>query len=404
MVEVKNRRNGKIGYIKNEGEKITIEFEDGTTKDYTQASFKKIFSKTGDVKVVKKENNEITTTQEVLEMEQPQQEEVKEEGVNKEMEQIIAKLDQDVKEIKEVKEVREVETKQEEVKEVKNEKTLVEKIMEIVDDFVKDPKYNNNNTILEYVVRKTRSKVSLNGKTLFKLDTQKRSIEFYFNTRQLEEKDINRMTKIVPDSYGWTMNGMYKVVNESQFDTLKELMANAHEARIRCEKEKEENRVAKQQAREKEKAERKAKRQEEEKIVGETLKLVEEFVDNPNFNNNDTRLEYVVRKTRSKVSLNDRTLFKMDVQKKGIAFYFNTKQLSEEDLALLDKIVPQSYGWTMDGMFKVTSQEQFETLNKLMASAYDQRVAIEKVKAQEIAKIAKEMKEKREEKVEEKSK
>ena len=220
MVEVKNRRNGKIGYIKNEGEKITIEFEDGTTKDYTQASFKRTFSKTGDVKVVKKENNEIATTQEVLNMEQPKQDEVKEEGVNKEMEQIIAKLDQDVKEIKEIKEVREVETK-EETKEVKNEKTLVEKIMEIVDDFVKDPKYNNNNTILEYVVRKTRSKVSLNGKTLFKLDIQKRSIEFYFNIRQLEEKDINRMTKIVPDSYGWTMNGMFKVVNESQFDTLK---------------------------------------------------------------------------------------------------------------------------------------------------------------------------------------
>lgn len=233
MIQVKNRKTGKIAYIVNEGEKVTLQFEDGTTKEYTKGSFKKMYAKTGEVKVEEKVANKKVANKKVEEV----------------TEQIAITTDEEPQQIEE--------TKVEEVK----EKTLVEKIVDEVKGFVENPNYDSNGTQLEYVERKTISKVTLNGRNLFEMDIQKKGVVFYFNTSQLQEEYVNLMTKILsPEIYDWANNGVYKVINESQFDNLNEIMGDAYRGRLVANEIKEQERLAKQQAKE----EAKKKKQEEE--------------------------------------------------------------------------------------------------------------------------------------------
>lgn len=227
MIQVKNRKTGKIAYIVNEGEKVTLQFEDGTTKEYTKGSFKKMYAKTGEVKVEEKVANK---------------------KVEEVTEQIAITTDEEPQQVEE--------TKVEEVK----EKTLVEKIVDEVKGFVENPNYDSNGTQLKYVERKTISKVTLNGRNLFEMDIQKKGVVFYFNTSQLQEEYVNLMTKILsPEIYDWANNGVYKVINESQFDNLNEIMGDAYRGRLVANEIKEQEKLAKQQAKE----EAKKKKQEE---------------------------------------------------------------------------------------------------------------------------------------------
>lgn len=233
MIQVKNRKTGKIAYIVNEGEKVTLQFEDGTTKEYTKGSFKKMYAKTGEVKVEEKVANK---------------------KVEEVTEQIAITTDEEPQQVEE--------TKVEEVK----EKTLVEKIVDEVKGFAENPNYNSNGTKLEYVERKTISKVTLNGRNLFEMDIQKKGVVFYFNTSQLQEEYVNLMTKILsPEIYDWANNGVYKVINESQFDNLNEIMGDAYRGRLVANEIKEQERLAKQQAKE----EAKKKKQEEKAAKAE---------------------------------------------------------------------------------------------------------------------------------------
>lgn len=233
MIQVKNRKTGKIAYIVNEGEKVTLQFEDGTTKEYTKGSFKKMYAKTGEVKVEEKVANK---------------------KVEEVTEQIAITTDEEPQQVEE--------TKVEEVK----EKTLVEKIIAEVKGFVENPNYDSNGTQLEYVERKTISKVTLNGRNLFEMDIQKKGVVFYFNTSQLQEEYVNLMTKILsPEIYDWANNGVYKVINESQFDNLNEIMGDAYRGRLVANEIKEQERLAKQQAKE----EAKKKKQEEKAAKAE---------------------------------------------------------------------------------------------------------------------------------------
>lgn len=232
MIQVKNRKTGKIAYIVNEGEKVTLQFEDGTTKEYTKGSFKKMYVKTGEVKVEEKVANKKVANKKVEEV----------------TEQIAITTDEEPQQVEEIK-----------VEEVK-EKTLVEKIVDEVKGFAENPNYNSNGTKLEYVERKTISKVTLNGRNLFEMDIQKKGVVFYFNTSQLQEEYVNLMTKILsPEIYDWANNGVYKVINESQFDNLNEIMGDAYRGRLVANEIKEQERLAKQQAKE----EAKKKKQEE---------------------------------------------------------------------------------------------------------------------------------------------
>ena len=233
MIQVKNRKTGKIAYIVNEGEKVTLQFEDGTTKEYTKGSFKKMYAKTGEVKVEEKVANK---------------------KVEEVTEQIAITTDEEPQQVEEIK-----------VEEVK-EKTLVEKIVDEVKGFAENPNYNSNGTQLEYVERKTISKVTLNGRNLFEMDIQKKGVVFYFNTSQLQEEYVNLMTKILsPEIYDWANNGVYKVINESQFDNLNEIMGDAYRGRLVANEIKEQERLAKQQAKE----EAKKKKQEEKAAKAE---------------------------------------------------------------------------------------------------------------------------------------
>lgn len=233
MIQVKNRKTGKIAYIVNEGEKVTLQFEDGTTKEYTKGSFKKMYVKTGEVKVEEKVANK---------------------KVEEVTEQIAITTDEEPQQVEEIK-----------VEEVK-EKTLVEKIVDEVKGFAENPNYNSNGTKLEYVERKTISKVTLNGRNLFEMDIQKKGVVFYFNTSQLQEEYVNLMTKILsPEIYDWANNGVYKVINESQFDNLNEIMGDAYRGRLVANEIKEQERLAKQQAKE----EAKKKKQEEKAAKAE---------------------------------------------------------------------------------------------------------------------------------------
>lgn len=233
MIQVKNRKTGKIAYIVNEGEKVTLQFEDGTTKEYTKGSFKKMYAKTGEVKVEEKVANK---------------------KVEEVTEQIAITTDEEPQQVEEIK-----------VEEVK-EKTLVEKIVDEVKGFAENPNYNSNGTKLEYVERKTISKVTLNGRNLFEMDIQKKGVVFYFNTSQLQEEYVNLMTKILsPEIYDWANNGVYKVINESQFDNLNEIMGDAYRGRLVANEIKEQERLAKQQAKE----EAKKKKQEEKAAKAE---------------------------------------------------------------------------------------------------------------------------------------
>lgn len=238
MIQVKNRKTGKIAYIVNEGEKVTLQFEDGTTKEYTKGSFKKMYAKTGEVKVEEKVANKKVANKKVEEV----------------TEQIAITTDEEPQQVEE--------TKVEEVK----EKTLVEKIIAEVKGFVENPNYDSNGTQLEYVERKTISKVTLNGRNLFEMDIQKKGVVFYFNTSQLQEEYVNLMTKILsPEIYDWANNGVYKVINESQFDNLNEIMGDAYRGRLVANEIKEQERLAKQQAKE----EAKKKKQEEKAAKAE---------------------------------------------------------------------------------------------------------------------------------------
>lgn len=238
MIQVKNRKTGKIAYIVNEGEKVTLQFEDGTTKEYTKGSFKKMYVKTGEVKVEEKVANKKVANKKVEEV----------------TEQIAITTDEEPQQVEE--------TKVEEVK----EKTLVEKIVDEVKGFAENPNYNSNGTKLEYVERKTISKVTLNGRNLFEMDIQKKGVVFYFNTSQLQEEYVNLMTKILsPEIYDWANNGVYKVINESQFDNLNEIMGDAYRGRLVANEIKEQERLAKQQAKE----EAKKKKQEEKAAKAE---------------------------------------------------------------------------------------------------------------------------------------
>ena len=238
MIQVKNRKTGKIAYIVNEGEKVTLQFEDGTTKEYTKGSFKKMYAKTGEVKVEEKVANKKVANKKVEEV----------------TEQIAITTDEEPQQVEE--------TKVEEVK----EKTLVEKIVDEVKGFAENPNYNSNGTKLEYVERKTISKVTLNGRNLFEMDIQKKGVVFYFNTSQLQEEYVNLMTKILsPEIYDWANNGVYKVINESQFDNLNEIMGDAYRGRLVANEIKEQERLAKQQAKE----EAKKKKQEEKAAKAE---------------------------------------------------------------------------------------------------------------------------------------
>lgn len=238
MIQVKNRKTGKIAYIVNEGEKVTLQFEDGTTKEYTKGSFKKMYAKTGEVKVEEKVANKKVANKKVEEF----------------TEQIAITTDEEPQQVEE--------TKVEEVK----EKTLVEKIIAEVKGFVENPNYDSNGTQLEYVERKTISKVTLNGRNLFEMDIQKKGVVFYFNTSQLQEEYVNLMTKILsPEIYDWANNGVYKVINESQFDNLNEIMGDAYRGRLVANEIKEQERLAKQQAKE----EAKKKKQEEKAAKAE---------------------------------------------------------------------------------------------------------------------------------------
>ena len=238
MIQVKNRKTGKIAYIVNEGEKVTLQFEDGTTKEYTKGSFKKMYAKTGEVKVEEKVANKKVANKKVEEV----------------TEQIAITTDEEPQQVEE--------TKVEEVK----EKTLVEKIVDEVKGFVENPNYDSNGTKLEYVERKTISKVTLNGRNLFEMDIQKKGVVFYFNTSQLQEEYVNLMTKILsPEIYDWANNGVYKVINESQFDNLNEIMGDAYRGRLVANEIKEQEKLAKQQAKE----EAKKKKQEEKAAKAE---------------------------------------------------------------------------------------------------------------------------------------
>ena len=108
--------------------------------------------------------------------------------------------------------------------------------------------------------------MTLNGRNLFEMDIQKKGVVFYFNTSQLQEEYVNLMTKILsPEIYDWANNGVYKVINESQFDNLNEIMGDAYRGRLVANEIKEQERLAKQQAKE----EAKKKKQEEKAAKAE---------------------------------------------------------------------------------------------------------------------------------------
>lgn len=235
MKQIENKKTGVKGYIINEGEKITVELENGETKEYTVGSFKKMFKLTGEVKeeVVVNSEAQVEIEEEIATTEETKAEEVVEEV--KEEEKVV-------------------------------EKTLTEKTIDLIKEFVENPNFNNEGTEMEYVSKATIDKVTLNKKNLIEIDIQKKAVVVYFNKATLSEGNVNRMTKLIPDSYGWSSNALFKVVNEKQLDTLYDMLVETREGKLKLDevKAKEKEAKAEQKRLEKEAKEKAKNKQEQE--------------------------------------------------------------------------------------------------------------------------------------------
>lgn len=319
---IENKKTGVRGYVVNEGEKITININ-GEEKTYTVGSFKKMFKVVEiieeqveeEVNLTKMEKEFIyamrnncysdilesngewlfAVTDELSYSEQqakgvesslvkkgiitteyqeddgdyivaftkkgeeiasnPEYKEVKvEEVANNE-----AKVEEEQVDIKEVEEV-EVEDVAIEEK-IEAQPTLQDKVITLIKEFVDNPNFNTNQTEMEYVERATISKVTLNKKNLIEIDIQKKAVVIYFNKSTLSENNVNRMTKLIPDSYGWTSNALFKVVSESQLELLQDMLVETREGKLKLDKQKAEESRLKQEKLEQERLE-KAKQRE----------------------------------------------------------------------------------------------------------------------------------------------
>lgn len=229
-IMIENKKTGVKGFIVSEGEKVVVNLN-GAEKSYTVGSFKKLFKK---VEVEEKVANEVAVTNE--------------EPIEETVEEVV---------------VEEVEIEDTTIEErIEQQVTLQDKVITLIKEFVENPNFNTNETEMEYVEKATISKVTLNKKNLIEIDVQKKAVVVYFNKSTLSQDNVNRMTKLIPDSYGWTSNALFKVVSESQLDLLQNMLVETREGKLALDKKKAEEKKAKQ---EKLEQERLAKKKEKEK-------------------------------------------------------------------------------------------------------------------------------------------
>lgn len=60
------------------------------------------------------------------------------------------------------------------------------------------------------------------------------------------------------------------------------------------------------------------------------------------------------------------------LQKKGIRLHVNSQSLSAENIDLC-KIVPDSYGWTLDSVYKVTDQQTYKKAIEMLEQGFNFR-------------------------------
>ena len=130
---------------------------------------------------------------------------------------------------------------------IEKQVTLQDKVITLIKEFVDNPNFNTNQTEMEYVEKATISKVTLNKKNLIEIDVQKKAVVIYFNKSTLSQDNVNRMTKLIPDSYGWSSNALFKVVSETQLDLLQDMLIETREGKLALDKKKAEEKRAKQE-------------------------------------------------------------------------------------------------------------------------------------------------------------
>lgn len=79
----------------------------------------------------------------------------------------------------------------------------------------------------------------------------------------------------------------------------------------------------------------------------------------------------VKRETGGYVGLyvDKRNIAEVTLQKKGIRINLNSQSLSAENMDLC-KIVPDTYGWTLDSVYKVTKTEQYDTAVEMLEQGF----------------------------------
>ena len=67
-----------------------------------------------------------------------------------------------------------------------------------------------------------------------------------------------------------------------------------------------------------------------------------------------------------------RNIAEVTLQKKGIRINLNSQSLSAKNIDLC-KIVPDTYGWTLDSVYKVTKPEQYDTAIEMLEQGFSFR-------------------------------
>ena len=233
---IENKKTGVKGFVVSEGEKIVVNIN-GEEKTYTVGSFKKMYKV---VEVAKDVEGKVASETQVEEVA------VTEEVVEEQVEEVVEIEDTTIEE------------------RVEKQVTLQDKVITLIKEFVDNPNFNTNQTEMEYVEKATISKVTLNKKNLIEIDVQKKAVVIYFNKSTLSQDNVNRMTKLIPDSYGWSSNALFKVVSETQLDLLQDMLIETREGKLALDKKKAEEKKAKQ---EKLEQERLAKKQQKEEAT-----------------------------------------------------------------------------------------------------------------------------------------
>ena len=235
---IENKKTGVKGFVVSEGEKVVVNIN-GEEKSYTVGSFKKMYKVVEIIEVADVEGK-VASEMQVEEVA------VTEEVVEEQVEEVVEIEDTTIEE------------------RIEKQVTLQDKVITLIKEFVDNPSFNTNQTEMEYVEKATISKVTLNKKNLIEIDVQKKAVVIYFNKSTLSQDNVNRMTKLIPDSYGWSSNALFKVVSETQLDLLQNMLIETREGKLALDKQKTEEKKAKQ---EKLEQKRLAKKQQKEEAT-----------------------------------------------------------------------------------------------------------------------------------------